>query len=1072
MNAILPPREIVLASAGSGKTFRISSRLIGLLAAGAPPESVLASSFTRKAAGQILDRTLGRLARAALDPAEAEELSIHATLDPRFPAPADAASWSLHLERVVRSLHRLNVGTLDAFMVGAAGSFEAELGLPPGWRIADESEMARLDSRVLSGLLASVDRGEATRLIRLIARGAVARSVHDRLVGSMRDLLAIEDSLDESASDPWGAFRAAGPAFPSPREERERLAKSILTLPLPLTNAGGENRNWRNAIDRVAQALRDGDWEALVAGTLAQRVLAGDNVFAGAEIGSEVRRAVEECLEIARAGLRKVFADEVEALGTLAGHYATAYRRAQFEAGAFSFADITRLIGGGDPLGSRADLYYRLDGRTRHILLDEFQDTSIRQWEALEPLMDEVLSDDGRAAVVVADPKQSIYAWRGAEPALVHAVGDRYSLGDEHLAVSWRSSQVVLDFVNRVFGGIEGNPSLAKDAIAPSVAADWRTDFREHRAQNQGLPGFVSIEVGPEDDTRGSDRPLLYAHAARRIAELREAAPGFTIGVLTRTNRTVATLFLELRNLGIGVSQEGGNPLTDSAACETVLALLRLADHPGDTIAAYQVARSPLGEVVQLADHRKRDEVRRTARKIRAALLADGYGPTITSIARRIAPYCDRREARRLSQLAELAHRYDAAGTLRPGDFVQLVESTRIEDPASSDVRIMTVHQAKGLEFDLVVLPELGGTISLRDRSPVLPYRPDETSRATAVLPSGNKLLRALFPEIEAAHAQRVRALWRDSLSGLYVALTRARYAVHVVASAKSLSPPGVAITPASVVWAALSTEPVLGDCAAGEVVYAAGDQEWFRAEGATPEFIRPAEPTEFEAEPRIRVESAGRAMHRQTPSSLHASGRISVADLLRIGTAAAKERGILVHAWLERIRWVEEGIPDDEELRRIARTVTPHLRAETVNACIESYWEWVADGAVRESLSRSRYPFSEVEVERELPFVHRRGDLLVEGIIDRLVLCRENGAPVMAEILDFKTDQVTHETLSSRAFEYRAQIEAYAHAVSEMYGIPLDRCIGTLVFVEPGRLVTLLSSDPARALAPEPPAN
>src|SRR5690606_37429261 len=135
------------------------------------------------------------------------------------------------------------------------------------------------------------------------------------------------------------------------------------------------------------------------------------------------------------------------------------------------------------------------------------------------------------------------------------------------------------------------------------AAKRWLDDFRSHSAAREGLPGYVAIEVGPDDEGRGGARPRLFEYAAARVAELAAAHPDRTIGVLTRTNAAVARLFLELRRRDLPVSQEGGNPLTDAAPCEAVLALLRLADHPGDTIARYHVAETPLGRAVGFTDH-------------------------------------------------------------------------------------------------------------------------------------------------------------------------------------------------------------------------------------------------------------------------------------------------------------------------------------------------------------------------------------------------------------------------------------------------------------------------------------
>ena len=130
-------REVVLASAGSGKTYRLSSRLIGLLAIGVAPEEILASTFTRKAAGEIMDRVLLRLAEGASDPVSAQELaeSMPAGVPPEHLTQEGCSDL---LSKTVGELHRLQVVTLDAFFFRVARAFALELGLPQSWKLAQD----------------------------------------------------------------------------------------------------------------------------------------------------------------------------------------------------------------------------------------------------------------------------------------------------------------------------------------------------------------------------------------------------------------------------------------------------------------------------------------------------------------------------------------------------------------------------------------------------------------------------------------------------------------------------------------------------------------------------------------------------------------------------------------------------------------------------------------------------------------------------------------------------------------------------------------------------------------------
>src|SRR5690606_26701350 len=140
-------RSVTLASAGTGKTSQLTNQLMAILARGEAPESILATTFTRAAAGEILHRLLGRLAAAAQDPAELRELQRHIG-----PALSRDDCRGL-LVSVARRLHRLNISTLDAFFYQMASSYALELGLGPAWRLMDDPEDAALRLEALETAL-------------------------------------------------------------------------------------------------------------------------------------------------------------------------------------------------------------------------------------------------------------------------------------------------------------------------------------------------------------------------------------------------------------------------------------------------------------------------------------------------------------------------------------------------------------------------------------------------------------------------------------------------------------------------------------------------------------------------------------------------------------------------------------------------------------------------------------------------------------------------------------------------------------------------------------------------------
>ncbi|MCH7564815.1 MAG: UvrD-helicase domain-containing protein, partial [Gemmatimonadetes bacterium] len=184
VSAPLVPRELVLASAGSGKTYHLSSRIIGLLAGGAQVGEVLASTFTRKAAGEILERVLVRLAEGALDSEEAKVLGEHA--HGSLSQPEECRRL---LVRLLTNLHEMNVGTLDAFFGRVARSFFQELGLAPGWTIADKPTEDRLKTEAVRDALAGAARrrfGADLIAIRELVRFGDPPAAHESAVGRVQ----------------------------------------------------------------------------------------------------------------------------------------------------------------------------------------------------------------------------------------------------------------------------------------------------------------------------------------------------------------------------------------------------------------------------------------------------------------------------------------------------------------------------------------------------------------------------------------------------------------------------------------------------------------------------------------------------------------------------------------------------------------------------------------------------------------------------------------------------------------------------------------------------------------------
>ncbi|MDX1579521.1 MAG: 3'-5' exonuclease, partial [Gemmatimonadota bacterium] len=560
------------------------------------------------------------------------------------------------------------------------------------------------------------------------------------------------------------------------------------------------------------------------------------------------------------------------------------------------------------------------------------------------------------------------------------------------------------------------------------------------------------------------ERPELMSYAAGMVAELHREVPGATVGVLVRRNRTVARLIHELRRHGIEASEEGGTTVDDAAPVAALLALLRLADHPGHRIARYHVAATPLGAVVDYTDYQDDGAARRLAARIRTRLVSEGYGPMLSSLVEELAPSVSPPELRRLEQLVELGFRWAGRSTLRPGDFVRFVESEKVEDPLSMPVRVMTVHQAKGLEFDVVVLPELDDSISRGEVKTALPERDPDTGRVRKVFPAVDAALRPLFPEMETALTQNRDDAIRDELSWLYVAVTRARFALHLLMGERRGS--STAKTFARLVTAAVGRQGE--DVAEGRVLFESGDRAWHREVEGVEEGPAPPAPEEIE----LRIDPAAprtRLFAQRTPSTMESGGRVDPAGVLRVETVGALRRGEVVHRWCEEVGWIEEGLPTVDRLHELARGVAPAMGRPEVERLAREYRRWMEDPSVSEILERDAAEvrlarladgIEEVGVVNERPFAVRRDDEVVSGVIDRLVLARDgDGEVIAAELVDYKTDRLDpgdEQAIAERLDAYRPQLRAYRDAVARIHRLEASSVTARLLFLEAGAVWTI----------------
>jgi len=202
-------------------------------------------------------------------------------------------------------------------------------------------------------------------------------------------------------------------------------------------------------------------------------------------------------------------------------------------------------------------------------------------------------------------------------------------------------------------------------------------------------------------------------------------------------------------------------------------------------------------------------------------------------------------------------------------------------------------------------------------------------------------------------------------------------------------------------------------------------------------------------------------------PSSLEGSGGRRLRDRFPTGHEAAMRRGDLVHARLQELTWLDEGLPDEAAWLGWARS--ERISAELIDSARTLLRESLAKADIRQVLSRGYYTrwldqlrgkatgSLELRVRCEQSLLALQDDGYLSGSIDRLVLVLRDGVPFAADIVDFKTDQVALAAeMKNRAAHYAPQLQAYSRGVERMLRIPAERITSRLVFLSAGKVVEL----------------
>ncbi len=1000
---ILNPR-VIRASAGTGKTRELSSRYIGLLALGEAPERILATTFTRKAAAEIRERIFARLAKAAVDESAAKELGN---------SFGNAQFLRIHalslLVRLVRDQHRLQITTLDSFFISIAKSFALELGLPADWRIASSRDQELLTEEAVRKLFEHSKRAVTFELVRSLHGGASARSVHQQIVKDVTTLYGLYLFSNEAA---WNWIDVPDDAVSA---EWDSMVDRLSSIEAPRTAKNEPDRNWAGALQELHLTAQARKWKEFVENGLVSKILAGEVKYSKRDIPLEVQELVNWFIGQARREVAARLKLRMSALHEMLTLYHRTYTNTQRQLGALGFSDVKQNLARSAIFGELEQVYYRLDSRISHLLLDEFQDTSMTEWRIIQPIADEILSkEDGHSFFCVGDVKQAIYGWRGGVAEIFNTIEKRWPhVGAESNQTTYRCADAIVQFVNQLFAALPTLNSLAKYRVAVDR---WCERFEIHSAARKELEGCVAIEWLPEEG------PTPFERAVELVAELKVQYPEATIGILVRTNNAVSEMLNAFARSEhqIDVSEEGGNPLTDSSIVRLVLSTLRYLEHPTDSFHGAHLKETGFVRALEIPEPSNSEQALTWRNETRNLLLNIGYGGVISLWANRLWNSCAERDRVRLEQLIDLAYQFDSNRTLSTDDFFSFVSKEKIELPSEALVRVMNVHQSKGLEFDITILPELSQRLGAR--SDLLVERPTPVDDPERIMSKTRSFERDLIPEIQVMYEASAAEALSDNLSVLYVALTRSKQGMYIIAPEKAVKGQ---LNMAKVLSEAFSSS-------SGRAVVS-GKEGWTLS-------AREREASEHQSEALwlAPVMFQRKSKHRKALLNRVTPSRLSLHSF-NADAQARKLRGTLLHKFIEQVEWSEDFIFDEARLTQLG--LSQGVSADAVAHALEKARRVLSDPRFAEYMGHKRLGGKDLlKVYREMRFAVQHEGEMVVGAIDRLVIKQHEGKVYFAEIIDFKSDEF-EDSIPTKKYmtRYQTQLELYASAVRKMFGEKLE---------------------------------
>jgi len=822
--------KVYRSSAGSGKTFTLVREYLRLSLSTEDPSKyrqILAITFTNKAATEMKERVLSSLkgfSKLETDPEFDEVMFNMLRAELQLNKEELQKRASACFEHMLHHYSDVSISTIDKFVHSVIRSFARDLQLNPDFEV--EIDMAGLLERAIDELLSLVGLDE--HLSVLLVNFAQSRMEEESSWDVKSELQRFAKHLHKEES---GYFLSLihemnGPAFEKLRldilkhqsQVQQKLsAKADDALAL-IEQHGTDPKQFNyGAVPKYLSNLSSGViappnsriTDSLEAGYLGKKSDKGESRLEMESLGVELLPMLEEIID----EVNREYSKSIIARAVLKGIYPLAtlkriedqIEEIKSREGILPISDFNKMVSSVVAENPAPFIYERIAEKFNHFLIDEFQDTSVLQWQNFLPLVENSLSKS-KFNMLVGDGKQAIYRWRSGEVEQFDKLPEiykhqdksfikdkekilKYNYEEARLNANFRSKNELIDFNNELF-----------TFLSNELTGEYQSIYQGHEQEkHRGDGGLVSVDFIPKgsEDIEGQNLQILLDNIN---SAQEDSFPFSSMAVICRKNKQAKIVAQFLLENDVPVISSESLMLTQDASVELVISTLKILNHPDDTSAAISIIKNyhvitnnPDRIDGSLWKYRKENEKNRREVwidihgffkdcELTELLTNNSEDGLYESFERIVRGYkLDRQANVFIEFLAEQLHQFSVK---RRNDIDSFLDwwkshgekiSIRMAKGLNA-VTIITIHKSKGLEYPVVFLPFLDWKSNTRDETWI--ELDDSFQPLKAALVGLNKEFE--HTEYASIYEEEKNKKVLDDLNLLYVACTRARDRLYV----------------------------------------------------------------------------------------------------------------------------------------------------------------------------------------------------------------------------------------------------------------------------------------------------